>query len=30
VLRVALAPLYNTYGDVFTFWRALAELLPLG
>jgi kynureninase len=30
VLRVALAPLYNTYRDVFTFWQALAELLPPG
>ena len=30
VLRVALAPLYNTYRDVFTLWQALAELLPLG
>jgi kynureninase len=30
VLRVALAPLYNTYRDVFNLWQALAELLPLG
>jgi kynureninase len=29
VLRVALVPLYNTYRDVFTFWQALSELLPL-